>query len=175
MRRDHGTIAALGAVAALAGLASIGGRSHGSRRRRESAGSWNTGELVFIVKPRVILRCPPFEAMHTKVSIPWDGDPATMPTRQQVLEAWRQAQTASDDQSAKDVAWEVAFNRLREEPDEWADFSIDDPDTWHIQPVVEVRRGLGGRKHLTAGGYSVTMEQVNSYQSATHDELGKQR
>lgn len=31
MRRGNGTIAALGAVTALAGLASIGGRSRGSR------------------------------------------------------------------------------------------------------------------------------------------------
>jgi hypothetical protein len=113
--------------------------------------------------------------MHTEVSVPWDGDPATMPTRQQVLEAWRRAQNASDDQDTKDVAWEVAFRAISEEPDEWADFSIDETDTWHINPVVKVRRGLGGRKHLTAGGHPVTMEQVNTYQSTTHDEQGKQR
>lgn len=169
MPKDNGALWALGAAAALTGAAAVSRRSEGVR------GSRNDRTLRFVVKPRVRMRCPPFESMQTEVEIPWDGDPATMPTRRQVLEAWRRVQNAGEDDRIEDIAWEVAFHQISEDPGEWTDFSIDDPATWHIEPVVEVRRGLGGRKHITAAGHPITMEQVQAYYSAIHDREGRRR
>lgn len=148
MRRDNGAMAALGAVAALAGLAAAS-RRRGARNEGEGEEVYLKFEIAIPVHYRISGRAK----SHTEVGIWWDGRPETYPTRDQIL----QAVFAQDEAEDFDDWLHINEFDLRSSvvddvtnhPNELIDLDASGTAGWLIAPQnFEVVRGLGGRSRL---------------------------
>ena len=148
MRRDNGTMAALGAVAALAGLAAV------SRRRGGRNGEgFDEVYLRFEVAMPVHYKISGRAESRTEVGIWWDGRPETYPTRDQILQ-----QVFAQDEVDNYDDWlglnqytlrESVVEDVTNHPNELIDLDQSGTDGWAIAPQnFQVVRGLGGRRRV---------------------------
>jgi hypothetical protein len=147
MRRDNGAMVALGAVAALAGLAAASRRRGGRNEEEDEA------HLRFDVEMPVPYQISGTTKITAEVGIWWDGRPETYPTRDQIVEAV----FAQDEVEDYDDWLHVNQFDLRESvvkdvkgyPNELIEFRMSGTDGWRITPQnFQVTRGLGGRRRL---------------------------
>jgi hypothetical protein len=146
MSRDDGSKFALGAMAALAGLAALGAR-------QKARGGRNAGPktLHFSVKiPRTYKADATANYVNT-VSIEWDGRPETYPTREAVLAELMLWENAEDMDSLVETMEEdgkqSVFNWIQDDPDEHIDVEVSPQTDWTITPQnLKIRTALGGRR-----------------------------